>query len=359
MSDIDAMIQARSRRSSLQSESPHPDSLTALKIEHPTDGPTRLPYVHDYFSTASESPQQQLLAWRNRIGHILDVPVAKSQRESGFRGTIDSYRSADLAFMDCRTDAILQTRTAARISTDSARQFVFHVLVDGQIETKTGMYPKRVSTQIKPGILALDMGQPMRMERTDCRLLAIFLPREWLAPVLPEPESIHGHVIEYDSPLARLIPGYLAALSQTGQSINPADFHDALKTCAMLIAAAFGKRTGRAGGARAVARAAVFGTLRRYIEANLHEPDLSPESVLLASQLSRPTLYRLFESEGGLATYIRNRRLSQAADELRRYPNKAVVEIAYGLGFNSASDFNRAFRRAFDMSPLDFRMFTL
>jgi AraC-like DNA-binding protein len=127
----------------------------------------------------------------------------------------------------------------------------------------------------------------------------------------------------------------------------------------MLIAAAFGKRTGRAGGARAAARAAVFGTLRRYIEANLHEPDLSPESVLLASQLSRPTLYRLFESEGGLATYIRNRRLSQAADELRRYPNKAVIEIAYGLGFNSASDFNRAFRRAFDMSPLDFRMFTL
>jgi AraC-like DNA-binding protein len=303
-----------------------------LKIEHPTDGPTRLPWAHDYFSTASESPQQQLLAWRNRIGHILDVPVAKRQRESGFRGSIDSYRSADLAFMDCRTDAVLQTRTAARISTDSARQFVFHVLVDGQIETTTGMYPKRVATQIRPGILA---------------------------PVLPEPESVHGHVIEYDSPLARLIPGYLAALSQTAQSTNPADFHDALKTCAMLIAAAFGKRTGRAGGARAAARAAVFGTLRRYIEANLHEPDLSPESVLLASQLSRPTLYRLFESEGGLATYIRNRRLSQAADELRRYPNKAVIEIAYGLGFNSASDFNRAFRRAFDMSPLDFRMFTL
>lgn len=330
-----------------------------MKIEHPTDGPPRLPWAHDYFSTASESPQQQLLAWRHRIGHILDVPVARSQRESGFQGSIDSYRVADLAFMDCRTDAVLQTRTAARISTDNVRQFVFHVLVDGQIETKTGLYPKHVATQLRPGILALDMGQPMRMERTDCRLLAIFLPRGMLESVLPEPESIHGNVVEYDSPLARLIPGYLAALSQTAQSADPAGFHDALKTCTMLIAAAFGKRSGRTGGARAAARAAVFGTLRRYIEANLHEPDLSPDSVLLASQLSRPTLYRLFESEGGLATYIRNRRLSQAADELRRYPNKAVVEIAYGLGFNSASDFNRAFRRAFDMSPLDYRMFAL
>lgn len=66
------------------------------------------------------------------------------------------------------------------------------------------------------------------------------------------------------------------------------------------------------------ARAAMFGTARSYIEDNLHELDLSPESVLRASHLSRPTLYRLFEHEGGLATYIRNRRLREAADELRR-----------------------------------------
>ena len=106
-------------------------------------------------------------------------------------------------------------------------------------------------------------------------------------------------------------------------------------------------------------RAAVLGTIRRYIEANLHEPDLSPESVLLASQLSRPTLYRLFENKDGLATYIRNRWLIQAAQELRQYPGKVVIEIAYGLGLNSASDFSRAFRRAYDLSPLEFRQFSL
>ncbi|TKC87739.1 helix-turn-helix domain-containing protein [Trinickia terrae] len=38
---------------------------------------------------------------------------------------------------------------------------------------------------------------------------------------------------------------------------------------------------------------------------------------------------------------------------------KAVVEIAYDLGFNSASDFNHAFRRAYGMSPLDFRALTV
>jgi hypothetical protein len=46
----------------------------------------------------------------------------------------------------------------------------------------------------------------------------------------------------------------------------------------------------------------MFGTARCYIETNLHQMDLTPESVLRVPQLSRATLYGLFEHEGGLAT---------------------------------------------------------
>jgi AraC-like DNA-binding protein len=77
--------------------------------------------------------------------------------------------------------------------------------------------------------------------------------------------------------------------------------------------------------------------------------------VVQTLQLKRATIYRWFEHEGGLGAYIRNRRLREAADELVRYPHVQVAEIAFGLGFQSASDFTRAFRRAFDMSPQDMR----
>ncbi|MGX9712929.1 helix-turn-helix domain-containing protein [Janthinobacterium lividum] len=33
----------------------------------------------------------------------------------------------------------------------------------------------------------------------------------------------------------------------------------------------------------------------------------------------------------------------------------AVTQIGLGLGFNSASDFSRAFSRAYGMSPRDYR----
>ncbi|WP_434114607.1 helix-turn-helix domain-containing protein [Paraburkholderia caffeinilytica] len=314
--------------------------------------------IHSHFDTHREAPREQLPAWRDRLGHFLDVPISRWQLADGFSGVIDSYKAADLTFMDCRTDPVSQARSVARISTDSVRQFVFHMAVEGSIETGTGLYPKRKALQTRPGILALDMNQPMHMVRSACRVQAFFLPRALVESVLPEAESIHGSAIEYHSPLARMIPGHLADLTQNLHKMSGPEAYRAMRTCALLIAAAFGKEARLTGNARAAARAAMFATARRYIEANLGQADLTPESVLAASQLSRPTLYRLFEPEGGLAAYIRNRRLREAADELHRYPGKAIVEIAYGVGFNSASDFNRAFRRAYEMAPSDFRALT-
>jgi AraC-like DNA-binding protein len=110
------------------------------------------------------------------------------------------------------------------------------------------------------------------------------------------------------------------------------------------------------GSVRAAVRAAMFARTRNYIRAHLHQPTLTPENVIDALQLSRASVYRLFEHEGGLAAYIRNCRLQEAANELVRFPNLSVIEIAYGLGFKSASDFGRAFRRIYEMTPQDMRM---
>ena len=309
-----------------------------------------------HFSARDAMPQQQMLAWRDRVGHILDVPVTHAQIASGFSGTIDSYRVGATAFMDSRTDPLIQQRTAALISRDNMRDFVFHVAIEGSMETATGLYPQRKAAQIVPGILALDMNQPMRMERpTACRVLALFLPRSVVDAVLPDAESIHGRVVDYSSPATRAILHHLTVLGGEIAAMDAAETQNALDIAAQLLIAAFGKQARLSGSAPAAGRALMFAQARRYIQDNLHQPELSPENVVRALQASRPTVYRLFEQEGGLGTYIRNQRLREAAADLRKYPQRAVMEIAFGLGFKSASDFNHAFRRAYDMTPLDFR----
>jgi len=63
----------------------------------------------------------------------------------------------------------------------------------------------------------------------------------------------------------------------------------------------------------------------------------------------------MFLPKGGLGTYIRHCRLREAAHELLAMPQLPVAEIGLGLGFNSASDFTRAFSRQYSMSPRDYR----
>ncbi|MFM0731755.1 hypothetical protein PQQ52_14825 [Paraburkholderia sediminicola] len=90
--------------------------------------------IHSHFDTHHEAPCAQLPAWRDRLGHFLDVPISRWQLADGLNGAIESYKAADLTFMDCRTDPVSQARSVARISTDSVRQFVFHVVVEGSIK---------------------------------------------------------------------------------------------------------------------------------------------------------------------------------------------------------------------------------
>jgi AraC-like DNA-binding protein len=311
--------------------------------------------VHSHFSVRGEPPQRRLLAWRDRVGHLVDVLPSRSDLEKPFQASIDRYQVGELVFTDCRSDLIVLERSQARISTDRVRDFVFHVFLEGAVENVAVRTSRRDPAPSPAGILALDMNQPVRMQRQACRVIAFFVPGELVQKVFPDPEAIHGRLLHGSMPLVPLIIEHVSTLSRKIACMSAGEADSAIRAAAELLVAAFGRQAGLNGDTRAAARAAMFGEVRRYIQAHLTESELSPESVLSALRLPRPTLYRLFQHEGGLGAYIRNLRLRRAADELIRYPHVTVIEIAYGLGFKSASDFTRAFRRAYDMAPQDFR----
>jgi AraC-like DNA-binding protein len=314
---------------------------------------------HSRFTTAELAPGDQLPTYCDQLT-VVTVPVSRSERPTSFRATIDRYRADDAMYIEARTDAYTQTRSIAQISVDKMQSYCFHVLDHGSAETSTGAHPRRSAHQSGPGILALDMSQPMTMHRRASQVRALFLPRAVVEAVLPQAQALHGRVLDFDAPspggsaLASAVPDALARLRRLG-AMSAADARQDLADCGQLIAAAFARRYRLGGNTEAAEKAASFARARRYIEAHLYDPDLTPDSVLRASGLARATLYRLFQHEGGLYAYIRNCRLRAAANELLRFPDKPIVEIAYLCGFGSAPDFARAFRRAYDMAPRDFR----
>lgn len=95
---------------------------------------------------------------------------------------------------------------------------------------------------------------------------------------------------------------------------------------------------------------------RRFILSNLASPDLTPDALARELAISRTRLYELFETSGGVANYIRRRRLS-AAHAMLADPSDArkVGAIALAIGFDSAANFSRAFTQQYGYSPSNVR----
>jgi AraC-like DNA-binding protein len=92
--------------------------------------------------------------------------------------------------------------------------------------------------------------------------------------------------------------------------------------------------------------------IQRYIDQHLAEPGLAPQRIADDLSLSRSALYRTFAPSGGIAAYIRTRRL-EAVHVLLSDPNegRSIAEIAHQFGFVSGAHFSRAFRQRFGYNP--------
>lgn len=108
---------------------------------------------------------------------------------------------------------------------------------------------------------------------------------------------------------------------------------------------------------REAMRRARLDSLKRFIERHIDSPALSVDLICARSGWSRATVYRLFHAEGGLARYIRQRRLQWAFGQLTRpsSPHPRVLDLAVDCQFASEASFCRAFHRLFGMPPGEVR----
>ena len=94
---------------------------------------------------------------------------------------------------------------------------------------------------------------------------------------------------------------------------------------------------------------------RSYIEQHKSEP-LSLSAVAQAAGASVFHFCKVFRKSTGLkfTDYVARVRLEEARTQLLN-PNRRISEIAYDVGFQSLTQFNRMFKRIFGQSPTEFR----
>lgn len=163
--------------------------------------------------------------------------------------------------------------------------------------------------------------------------------------------DLHGLVFRRHHPITRLLTDYLTELLDVYADLSPADSLVAMDVVGRLIAA------GLATAQPLLAREqdGDLTTLRtkilRFIDESLKHPELDAIAIMRRFHISRASLYRALEGDGGVATVIRERRLAAARDLLARSSGLQIAHVASVYGFSSQNQFFKAFRRKFGYAP--------
>lgn len=109
----------------------------------------------------------------------------------------------------------------------------------------------------------------------------------------------------------------------------------------------------RDGDVRRQAREAMADMIRAYVDRNLAHLDISAATILRNFGLSRASLFRMFERDGGFRRFVNRRRVHRAVLDIsqRARQRGSISEAAERWGFSSDSNFNRSVKDEFGVSP--------
>lgn len=105
-------------------------------------------------------------------------------------------------------------------------------------------------------------------------------------------------------------------------------------------------------------RSASLGSVKAYVERNLHDPALNAEGIAQGVGLSSRYINDLFKDEDiSLMRYVWQCRLEGCRKDMlaSAQAGQRISDIAYRRGFNDLAHFSRVFKQRFGCSPREYR----
>ena len=190
------------------------------------------------------------------------------------------------------------------------------------------------------------------------RFVGLRMPRKQLAPLIPDVDDRTMRVVPPGAHPVKLLTGYLAALTELHDLLSPATSRVIAGHVHDLVALSIAPTRDASAFADASVRAARLRAIKSNIVGSLEDCTLSVAAVAARHRVTPRYVHKLFESEGATFTrFLTERRLDRAHRMLRdeRLVARTITSIAYDVGFNDLSHFNRAFRRRYHATPSDIR----
>ncbi|WDD96157.1 helix-turn-helix domain-containing protein [Burkholderia sp. FERM BP-3421] len=338
-------------------------SLIASKNIRRETGEETMTSGEVFLSTDTVEPALREGYWRQVMRPIAEVeradgePVAGSPAEghddAGLAATLASRMCGDMLLWRASVNAQHYRRDSRTIQQSGLDQYWVQLVQAG---VHAGDFNGAAARAEAGDVYVIDLAQPMSSRMDAGASVAVIMPRAELDRAAAG-RNLHGALLKAGAGLTPLLADYLVGVHQVAARISARQARVVQDVLAALLATALSDTPRPSGGRAASQSAALRRRLVHYIAEHLTERELSPESLVARFRISRAHLYRVFEADGGVARFIRERRLDLAYRALADPDGKgeSIKAVALRHGFSSGDRLVQAMRRRFGVSVREIR----
>lgn len=276
---------------------------------------------------------------------------------------------ADDNRIDCRNEFVLLDSIAIATPSGSSARFArTRDLLDDGCDDLVLVSATRGKVRVTQGTKAIDLtaGQMCLTEMNiiggvDLNRSGGFrttrIPRRLLLHVAPSAETQLARTLGHDRALSAMIERYSALCNEVAGQLDAFGRKAAAQHLTDLVGHFIetgGTQNNLAG--QRTASTARLNLMKADTLKNLGNGDLALEAVARANGVSTRQAQRMFASSGTTFTdFVLDQRLLLARRLLRdgEMRHRKVSDIAFAVGFNDLSYFNRSFKRRFGITPSD------
>jgi len=307
-----------------------------------------------HFSTDAFREHERIDAWREVFGRaLLSIDIAP-QSKDGFQASAEIFHSPMLGLLRASSSSVRQGNPRSLITNDD---LTFNWILTSRLSaSKLG---RNVDLSPGDGVLMSngDVGGMAFPE--ECRYVGLRLPKEVLAPLVPDIGVLIARRVPAATPALRMLQRYVDIGQADLIAADPALQTAFANHVCDLVALALGATPDAAELARTRSLpAARLHAMKDDIRKHCHDAGFTVHVIAARYGVSARYVQRVFEEGGSTFTqYVTEQRILAAYKALRRLAASQVPisTIAFDCGFSDVSHFNRVFRRRFGCTPSDVR----
>lgn len=308
------------------------------------------------YSTGDVERQDGDEYWRGVMQEKFRTSFERASIDAPFHAVMACHSFEGFTMARMRAGGQRARRTSQQISADDQAYFMVSVVMTGH-----GLLEQegRVATLQPRSVTYWDTSRPAAWHFDGAHdALLLRIPHERAALYSPTRQLLEGtaRAASRDGALGVAADFFLRLSS--GSVVDPAGTALLGRQGAGILTSAIALVAGGAEDASVANDDLLRKQVLSYLRRHMGEPNLTPDTIARAVNVSRRSLYRVFEAgEAGDTSVmgtLRRLRVERAKQLLVSHPHRTVRDVGAFCGFNDGQ-FPRAFRELVGMSPAAYR----